>query len=111
MIIDDLDLVRVAVFPPEANTPLIVDPDRVLAPPASLQGLQPKARRLEVAERPDLVEKYEPPKRCSLKRLESCDVLPMEKPLGFLRFEGPNHTNIILRRAYDVKRITLEHSR
>jgi hypothetical protein len=50
MIVDDLNFVRVAFFPAKADPPLIVDSDGVLAPPISLQGLQSKARRLEVIE-------------------------------------------------------------
>jgi len=50
MIIDDLNFVHVAVLPAEADAPLIVDSDRVLPPPASPQGLESKAWRLEVIE-------------------------------------------------------------
>jgi hypothetical protein len=66
MIVDDLNVVSVAIFPTEANTPLIIDSDRILAPPTSLQSLQSKARSLEIIERTNLVEKYESPKCCSL---------------------------------------------
>jgi hypothetical protein len=43
MIIDDLDVCRLAVPPAKAHAPLIVDPDRVLSGAISLQRLESKA--------------------------------------------------------------------
>jgi hypothetical protein len=45
MIIDDLDLMRVAVAPDEADAPLIVDADRPFAFPVPPQRLKPIAGR------------------------------------------------------------------
>ena len=45
MVIDDLDLMGIAVLPMEANTLLLVDPDAVLTAPATLERLQAIARR------------------------------------------------------------------
>jgi len=44
VIVDDLDVGRVAVLPAKAHAPLIVDPDRVLSGAISLQRLESKAR-------------------------------------------------------------------
>ena len=40
MIIDDLDIECVTVTPPEADPPLLVDPNAVLALPITLQSLK-----------------------------------------------------------------------
>jgi hypothetical protein len=45
VVIDDLDLFGVAVSPNEADTPLIVDPDTVLAGTVSAQRFQAVARK------------------------------------------------------------------
>jgi len=66
MIVDDLNFVSVTVPPAEADTPPIVDSDRILAPTTSLQGLQSEAGRLEIIERSDLIEKHKSPKCGSL---------------------------------------------
>jgi hypothetical protein len=66
MIVNDLNFMHVSLLPSEANAPLIVDSDRILAPATSLQGFQAEAGRFEVVQRPNLVEKYKSPKRCSL---------------------------------------------
>ncbi len=45
VVIDDLDLLGVGAGPTEADTPLVVDSNRVLATAIPLQGLQSIARR------------------------------------------------------------------
>jgi hypothetical protein len=45
MIIHDLDVPGVAIAPKEADAPLVVDPDAVLAAPIALERLQPIRRR------------------------------------------------------------------
>ena len=40
VVVDDLDVVRVAALPDEADAPLIVDPDRVLALPIAPERLE-----------------------------------------------------------------------
>jgi len=45
MIVDDLNVMSIAGTPMEANPPLIVDPDAMLASAGALQFLQPVARR------------------------------------------------------------------
>jgi hypothetical protein len=46
MIIHDFNIKSVAVFPSKADSPLVIDPDTVLALPMSSQGLEPIAGRL-----------------------------------------------------------------
>jgi hypothetical protein len=41
MIIDDFDVLWTLRGPPEANSPLVVDPNAVLAGPISSQGFEP----------------------------------------------------------------------
>ena len=51
MIVDDLDVVGIAVTPTKANPPLVVDPDAVLSFAVASQGLQSIAGRcLQIAE-------------------------------------------------------------
>jgi len=45
MVVRDLDLESVALTPNEANPPLVVDPDAVLAPAVTRQLLQTVTRR------------------------------------------------------------------
>jgi len=45
MVIRDLDIVCIFPIPPEANPPLIVDPNAMLTFPISFQRLQPVTRR------------------------------------------------------------------
>ena len=45
MVVNDLDLVRIAVLPAKADPPLIVDTDTVLSDPIALELLEPVARR------------------------------------------------------------------
>src|SRR5262249_5248950 len=51
MIVDDLDIVGVAVAPAEADAPLVIDPNAVLPFAISGQPLQPISRR-----RPQVLE-------------------------------------------------------
>ena len=43
MVIHDLDIMRIAVRPTKADSPLIVDPDAVLSRPIALEPLEPIA--------------------------------------------------------------------
>ncbi len=45
MVVDDLNVVRVAAAPSETDPPLVVDSDAVLPAPVALERLQPVARR------------------------------------------------------------------
>jgi hypothetical protein len=62
MVVDDFDMGRSSFLPDETESPLITDPDRVLAGPIRLQRLQAIARRRsQVSERSRLIEKAELP--------------------------------------------------
>ena len=45
MIIDDLDIVGLAIVPPETNTPLVIDPNAVLAVSITRELFQAISRR------------------------------------------------------------------
>lgn len=105
MIVDDLDVCRVAVVPANAHAPLIVDPDRVLSGAISPECFEPKAWRLEIVKRTDLVEECEPTLRGALECLEPCDSLTLEESLRLLRPEVPDHMSIIVRLTYYVNRM------
>lgn len=45
MVIDDLDLFRIAILPAKANAILFVDSNTVLTTPVATQSLRPIARR------------------------------------------------------------------
>jgi hypothetical protein len=45
VVVDYLDVQRIAIFPAKADAPLIVDPDAVLSFSAASQGFQSIARR------------------------------------------------------------------
>ncbi len=53
MVIDDLHVAGVVVSPAEADPPLIVDPDAVLALPVACQCLQPVPRGY-----PEILQRY-----------------------------------------------------
>src|SRR5690606_13087556 len=45
VVVDDPDVVRIAIMPAKAHAPLVVDPDAVPAPEVALQSLQAVRRR------------------------------------------------------------------
>jgi hypothetical protein len=45
VVVHDLDVLRASLSPSEADSPLIVDPDTVLAPAVTTPGFQAVARR------------------------------------------------------------------
>jgi hypothetical protein len=68
VIIHDLNIVGVAVPPPKADTPPIVDPDAVLPSTVSRQFLEPVARRhSQVIQRFGRVENEKPSQGRALK--------------------------------------------
>src|ERR1043166_5535786 len=68
VVIDDFGFVGIAFFPREANPPLIVDADRILAPAVTLEGFEPVGRRgAQVLEATCIVEQTQFPQRYGLK--------------------------------------------
>jgi hypothetical protein len=73
MVINDLDIVGIAIPKTEADTPLVIDRDRVLALSISLQDMQTVARRNpEIIKATRIIDVFEPPESpCQQVRLES----------------------------------------
>src|SRR5437867_7780491 len=83
MVVDDLNVVRVAVGPPETDAPLLVDPDRVLSGPVTSERFQAIARRLpQVVEPRGRGEHLKLSPRDPLDRLEPPDRLVAGQTLG-----------------------------
>ena len=100
MVIDDLDVVCVSVRPAEANAPLVVDADAVLAPAVALQHFQPVSRRDEqVLKGPGLAEVEQLAPRRPLDRPEASDQMVVEQRLGLGGPEGLDHPERVLRRT------------
>lgn len=60
MVINDLDVVRVPVHPPETNAPLIINADTVLSGAVAAKLLEPVTRRnSQVIERTSTVDNHE----------------------------------------------------
>jgi hypothetical protein len=56
-----------AVFPFEADTPLVIDPDRMLTPPPAFSSLEPISRwHREISKLPSIVDQTQLPKRGGL---------------------------------------------
>ncbi len=96
MIVDDLNVGYIAVLPAKTNAPLIVDTDGVLACPISPQSFEPKARRLEIIERSNLVQERKTTLGCAFECLEPCNTLTLEEALRLLRPEVSDHMAIIV---------------
>jgi hypothetical protein len=57
MTVDDPDIMRPSLMPPETDPPLLIDPDAVLATPIALQSLEPVARRhAQISQQACLIE-------------------------------------------------------
>src|SRR5690606_26202288 len=93
VLVGDLDLVGVAATPHEADAPLVVDADAVLALAVAVQGLKPVARRN--AEVPELRGGVEHHELAVGTRQEvggqPPNALPAEYPLGVVVGEGLDH--------------------
>jgi hypothetical protein len=53
VIVNELDVVRIAILPPETDAPLIIDANAVLSRAIAFEFLQPIAWR-----RPEIVERF-----------------------------------------------------
>jgi hypothetical protein len=105
VIIDNLDLVGVPVLPNKTNTPLVVDANTVLPLPATVQRFQPvPGRRCHVSQFRGTIQLPKLPPGDLLDRLKPSARLTMVKPPGFRAAERPDHNQIVLRAAYNVKR-------
>lgn len=92
VVVDDLRVVRVAVLPDEAEAPLVIDPDRVLAPPVPFERLQAMPRDTrERLQRRSRVEGLETSLSRGAKPLESRDAATLSETLGLVGAKRPNH--------------------
>jgi L-alanine-DL-glutamate epimerase-like enolase superfamily enzyme len=90
VVVDDLDIVRIASLPYEADAPLVVDANAVLAPAVALERLQMIAwRGLQVLEDPSAVQIEQLPASRPLDGSESTNRLVVEQFLHILVLEGP----------------------
>lgn len=92
MVIDDLNLVGIAISPSEANPVLVVDPQTPLAFPIAFEPLQPVTRRLvQVFNAKNPVNLPELAQSNSFYRPESPAVTVIEDFLSFSVGERANH--------------------
>jgi hypothetical protein len=68
MVVDDLDIVGMAIVPFEADPPLVVDPDGPLAFPLAPQGLKPVSGR-----NPEIVQALR-----AVKQVQLAPCLPLD---------------------------------
>ena len=96
MIVGYFNVIGVPVFPVEADSPLIVDPDTVLTPAFTLEGLKPVARRdSKVLKTPGLVKIQELPSCNPLDGTKPGHVQIIEQLSLFLRHERSGSSYII----------------
>jgi len=89
----DFNVIRIAPGPPEADAPLIVDPDAMLAGTVALQFLQPVAgRHPQILQRLSGIDSHQPPQHGALERRgKAPDALPVEEMLRISIGEAPDH--------------------
>jgi hypothetical protein len=112
VIVNDFDVMAMAVAPNETNPPLIVDPYRVLPFPISAQGFQliPGRRRQDSQFRRGM-QLQQFPQRHSLESTEPPRMLIVKELLGFRGRKALNHTQNILRVTFYVKDTRQVHPR
>jgi hypothetical protein len=106
VVVNDLNIEGAAIFPTEADTPALVDPDTMLTPPVSLQGFQTIAGR-----DPQVLKKPRPVK---VEKFSTCGTLQRAKAryrqivkqsLSRLVSEGLDHRASIVRETSYLKGI------
>jgi hypothetical protein len=96
VIVDDLYVVCVAVPPNEANTPLVIDADAVLAVPVALQGLQSISRRNgNVGEVSGSIQLPQFSQRNPLNAFKTFARLPQVKQFSLTRAKRFDHKRIV----------------
>lgn len=106
MVIDDLDIEHVAILPSEADAPLLVDADAVLASAVALECLELIRRRdHQIAQIRGAVEVFQL-LACALLNLvvEALHKCPSEYRLRVFVLEGPDHDRMLKHRDIIVKR-------
>ena len=111
MVINNLDVVTVAIAPYKANPPLIVNANGVLALAIAAQSLKAISRRCRQHRKfGGGMELQQLPQRHALESPEAPGMLIVKKLPGFLRREALDHSLRVLRVALYVKR-SFEHGK
>ena len=109
MVVNDFNPFWTSVAPPEADTPLIVDSDTVLARTITAQTLEPVARRnpeiLQTARSVNLTQLAQ--YNAHDARIEGRNRLPRRQPLGLAIPERLDHANMIYRIALLTQTVNL----
>jgi hypothetical protein len=93
VIINNFHLITMPAPPDEADSPLLVDPDRMLSFPIAAQRLQlVPGRRCQDAQFRCGMQLQQLAQRDTLEGPEAPGMLIVKKLLGFLRREALNHT-------------------
>jgi hypothetical protein len=106
VVVRDRDVVGIAGVPPEADAPMVVDANAVLASPITHQPFQPIARRhAEVAELYGGIQLSQLPQHNSLQIGGQTPYgLPVEQAGRVSITEAANHRGIVTRRVIIRKR-------
>ena len=106
MVVNDLDVMRVAILPAKADPPLIVDPDTVLSSAIALELLEPVARRnTKVVQGFSCVHNHQLPQHDPAEVAGiSADRLPVEEAGSVAVAEALDHFCKLTRRVNNVKR-------
>jgi|TARA_Y100000031_G_scaffold126594_1_gene143796 hypothetical protein len=105
MVVGDTHAVGVSILPLEANSPLVVDADTVLALSVAFLLLKVVAWNCrKVRKAFGAMQDRELPLRPTLDVARKFSrVLPSENTLGFAIVEAPNHAENITRRVINIK--------
>jgi hypothetical protein len=99
MVVDDFDMRRSSLIPDETNSPLIVDPDRVLPLPVGFQRFKPIARwNTKVREHPGLIQKTKLPQHNVLnvrRQFPAPPAGPDQLCFGSAKFWIMGHYNVV----------------
>jgi hypothetical protein len=106
MIVNDLNVRRVTVTPPETDPPLLVNPDAVLAFAIAFQGLELirawNKKVLQISSRIQLLQLHQRPLLNVARK--PLGVLATPDSLSLLATKGLDHRNIVTRGISNVKR-------
>jgi hypothetical protein len=105
VIVHNLDINRIAGFPPKTDSPLIIDPNAVLPCPISLQRFKSISwRGNQVSQFRGCIQLPEFALRYPLERPEAQYSFPPVKTSRVRTAEGFDHTAIVYRAALNARR-------
>jgi hypothetical protein len=106
VVVRNLDIKSVFVFPTKTNSIPVVNANAILASSISLESFQPVGRRrAQVTKFLGAVDLNQFSKRDRGNLLELPNTPLLENGFRVFVTEGPDHTNIILRIAFNVERV------